>query len=156
MTGTRMNAVLAKCCVIYTGGYDPIMTVSNENVYGGHVILFGVILISSWHYHFPLAGHLEQLFFVCSCVCLRLCSCAGYVRLCSCAKGDGYCRERERTCEEAGRRRFCCGGGERRWGVDSVGALRLRYVAPPLSSKFAPPLYILRVAPPPPLSLSLP
>ena len=51
-----MLRVLAKCCVIYRGGYVPIwkcpigvlaviiqlMTVANENVDGGHVVLFGV------------------------------------------------------------------------------------------------------------------
>ena len=50
-----MAAVLTKCCVIYRGGYPPIwkrrigvlavilqlIPVANENVDGGHVVLFG-------------------------------------------------------------------------------------------------------------------
>ena len=58
---TRMAAVLAKCCVIYKGGYAHIwkrpivvlaviiqlMTVANENVDGGHVVFVWSFLIYS-------------------------------------------------------------------------------------------------------------
>ena len=49
-------------------------------------------------------------FFVRSCACLRLCSCAGCARLCSCAKGGGGVAERERE-RERGRARRRGGGG---------------------------------------------
>ena len=53
-----------------------MLTVANQNVGSGHVVLFEVFFISSLDFHFPLACHLKQLLF-CALLCLRLCSCAG-------------------------------------------------------------------------------
>ena len=46
-----------------------MLTVANENVCSGHVVLLGDFLISSLHFHLPLACHLEQLLF-CTLLCV--------------------------------------------------------------------------------------
>ena len=53
-----------------------LMTVTNENVDCGHVVLFGD-LISSRHFHFPLACHLQQLLLYAA---VRACACDHVLR----------------------------------------------------------------------------